>query len=80
MTKEKLTRLVEMLDAIEDLDSEVAGLEEGSYDKYEIIGRSQGEALTRADVLCELDGEMLSMIVSYLNNKSNRLKDEFIKE
>lgn len=80
MTKERLTRLTEMLDTIENLDSMIAGLEEGAYEKYEIIGRSQGETLDRADVLCELDGEMLSMIISYLNNKSNRLKDEFIKE
>lgn len=79
MTKERLTRLTEMLDAIENLDSMIAGLEEGAYDKYEVIGRGQGETLDRADVLCELDGEMLSMIVSYLNNKSDRLKDEFIK-
>lgn len=80
MTKERLTRLIEMLDTIEDLDSVIAGLEEGAYEKYEVIGRGQGETLDRADVLCELDGESLSIIVSYFKNKSDQLKDEFIKE
>jgi hypothetical protein len=76
MTKERLESLVAIADQIEDLEKDIENLN-ALYDRYEIIGRFHGESLSNADVLCQLDGDMLAIIIDYLTNKLNRLKDEF---
>lgn len=76
MTKERLEELVAIMDQIEDLEKDLKGLSI-CYARYEVIGREYGESLRDADVLCQLDDDMLSIIVDCLKNKLNRLKDEF---
>ena len=76
MTKERLEELVAIADQIEDFEKDLKNFG-NCYARYEVIGRAQGESLREADVLCQLDGDMLVIIVDYLKNKLNRLKDEF---
>lgn len=76
MTKERLEELVAITDQIEDLEKDLKGFD-NCYTRYEIIGRQQGELLRDADVLCQLDGDMLAIIIDCIKNKLNRLKDEF---
>jgi septum formation topological specificity factor MinE len=78
MTNERLAELQQMRVNIDDISSDIDNLNI-KYDRWQIVGRVYGEELSSADVLCDLDGEILDVIKEYLKAKRDRLEKEFMR-
>lgn len=76
MTKERLAELQKMRTNIDDISNDLDNLDT-KYDRWQIVGRVYGEGLSSADVLCDLDEDILEIIKEHLKAKRDKLEKEF---
>lgn len=76
MTNERLAELQQMRVVIDEIDNDLDNLDI-KYDRWQVVGRVYGDGLSSADVLCDLNEDLLEIIKEYLKEKRDRLEKEF---